>query len=51
MADGVRWRAARDDPDWEIKDGLSDEILFGRLKRGGNVIVDLADDKLIFKYS
>ncbi len=35
----------------EIKDGLSDEILFGRLKRGGNVIVDLADDKLIFKYS
>ena len=35
----------------EIKDGLSDEILFGRLKRGGNVIVDLADDRLIFKYS
>ncbi len=35
----------------EIKDGLSDEILFGRLKRGGNIIVDLADDKLIFKYS
>ena len=35
----------------EIKDGLSDEILFGRLKRGGNVIVDLADDKLIFKYT
>ena len=35
----------------EIKDGLSDEILFGRLKRGGKVIVDLADDRLIFKYS
>ncbi len=34
----------------EIKDGLSDEILFGRLKRGGVVTVDLADDKLTFNY-
>jgi ATP-dependent Clp protease ATP-binding subunit ClpA len=35
----------------EIKDALSDEILFGGLKRGGPVSVDLADDKLIFNYS
>ncbi len=35
----------------EIKDALSDEILFGGLKGGGIVSVDLADDKLTFSYS
>jgi len=35
----------------EIKDALSDEILFGKLKSGGVVSVDLADDKLTFDYS
>ena len=35
----------------EIKDALSDEILFGGLKSGGIVTVDLADDKLTFEYS
>ncbi len=32
----------------EIKTKLSDEILFGRLKNGGNVIIDY-DDKLSFR--
>jgi ATP-dependent Clp protease ATP-binding subunit ClpA len=34
----------------EIKDALSDKILFGKLKSGGVVSVDLADDKLTFDY-
>ena len=34
----------------EIKDGLSDEILFGRMQKGGEVGVDLKDDKLVFNY-
>ena len=34
----------------EIKDALSDEILFGRMQKGGEVRVDLKDDKLVFKY-
>ncbi len=32
----------------EIKDGLSDEILFGRLSRGGSITVGLEEDKLVF---
>jgi ATP-dependent Clp protease ATP-binding subunit ClpA len=32
----------------EIKDVLSDQILFGRLEKGGEVLVGLEDDKLIF---
>jgi len=35
----------------EIKDNLSDEILFGRLVKGGEVLVDLENDKLTFSYS
>ncbi|MGD8835727.1 MAG: ATP-dependent Clp protease ATP-binding subunit ClpA [Desulfobacteraceae bacterium] len=34
----------------EIKDALADEILFGRLVKGGKVDIDLADDKLTFAY-
>jgi ATP-dependent Clp protease ATP-binding subunit ClpA len=34
----------------EIKDALSDEILFGRLVTGGTVFVDTADDQLRFDY-
>jgi ATP-dependent Clp protease ATP-binding subunit ClpA len=34
----------------EIKDALSDEILFGRMQKGGEVSVDLEDDELIFNY-
>ncbi len=34
----------------EIKDALADEILFGRLVKGGKVKVDLKDDKLIFEF-
>jgi ATP-dependent Clp protease ATP-binding subunit ClpA len=34
----------------EIKDILADEILFGRLAKGGKVSIGLADDKLTFKY-
>jgi len=32
----------------EIKDVLSDQILFGRLEKGGKIIVGLENDKLIF---
>jgi len=35
----------------EIKDILSEEILFGRLVKGGEVFVDLKNDKLTFSYS
>ena len=35
----------------EIKDILSEEILFGRLFKGGNVQIDLDDNKLSFDYS
>jgi ATP-dependent Clp protease ATP-binding subunit ClpA len=35
----------------EIKDPLSDELLFGNLKKGGQVIVDLDSDKLSFQIS
>jgi ATP-dependent Clp protease ATP-binding subunit ClpA len=34
----------------EIKNNLSDEILFGRLQKGGAVSLDIADDKLIFRF-
>ena len=34
----------------EIKDALSDEILFGRMQKGGGVGIDLKDDKLVFNY-
>ena len=34
----------------EIKDALADEILFGKLVKGGKVKVDLKDDKLTFEY-
>jgi ATP-dependent Clp protease ATP-binding subunit ClpA len=35
----------------EIKDALSDEILFGKLKSGGVISVILKDEKLTFEYS
>ncbi len=35
----------------EIKDVLSDEVLFGRLKKGGNVSIGLKEEKLIFEYA
>ncbi len=35
----------------EIKDTLSDEILFDKLEKGGTVFVDLAKDKLTFRYN
>jgi ATP-dependent Clp protease ATP-binding subunit ClpA len=34
----------------EIKDKLSDEILFGQLNNGGHVSLDLADDQLTFHF-
>jgi ATP-dependent Clp protease ATP-binding subunit ClpA len=34
----------------EIKDALSDEILFGRLSKGGSVHLDMADERLTFEY-
>jgi len=35
----------------EIKDVLSEEVLFGRLRKGGKVSITLAEDKLSFAYS
>lgn len=35
----------------EIKDILTNEILFGCLEKGGEVFVDLEDEKLIFDFS
>jgi len=32
----------------EIKDTLSDEILFGRLVKGGEVFINVVNDKLTF---
>ena len=34
----------------EIKDALSEEILFGRLKKGGSVKAHFKDGKIIFEY-
>ncbi len=34
----------------EIKDALSEELLFGRLKKGGSLTVDLKKGKLDFRY-
>jgi ATP-dependent Clp protease ATP-binding subunit ClpA len=34
----------------DIKDQLADEILFGRLHKGGSVTVDIKDDNLAFSY-
>ncbi|GBD98377.1 ATP-dependent Clp protease ATP-binding subunit ClpA [bacterium BMS3Abin07] len=34
----------------DIKDVLSEEILFGKLKKGGMVHIDLREDRLIFEY-
>lgn len=35
----------------EIKDHLSEELLFGKLKNGGKIMIDLKEDKLNFTYS
>ena len=35
----------------EVKTPLTDEILFGKLTNGGEVFIDLVDDKITFKYS
>ena len=32
----------------EVRDRLTDEILFGRLEHGGTVTIDLEDDRLVF---
>ena len=34
----------------EIKDPLTDEILFGKLEKGGEVFLGTEDDKLMFDY-
>jgi len=35
----------------EIETQLSDELLFGKLAKGGRVVVSLADDALVFAYT
>ncbi len=34
----------------EIKDAISDEVLFGRLAKGGKVVIGLRNDQLSFSY-
>jgi ATP-dependent Clp protease ATP-binding subunit ClpA len=34
----------------EVRDPLTDEILFGKLEHGGTVTIGVADDKLMFSY-
>ena len=34
----------------EVRDPLTDEILFGQLEQGGTVTIGLADGKLTFDY-
>jgi ATP-dependent Clp protease ATP-binding subunit ClpA len=35
----------------EIKDALSDEIIFGELSEGGVVNIDISDEKFVFEYT
>jgi len=62
LSDAARgWLAVRGyDPDFgarpmarliqtELKDRLADELLFGSLRKGGRIRVDLADDRLVFQ--
>ena len=35
----------------EVKDRLSDEILFGILEKGGKVLVDVKEGKIAFSYA
>jgi ATP-dependent Clp protease ATP-binding subunit ClpA len=35
----------------ELEDRLSDELLFGRLARGGKVTADRGDDALVFRFA
>jgi ATP-dependent Clp protease ATP-binding subunit ClpA len=35
----------------ELEDKLSDELLFGRLARGGKVTADRGDDALVFRFA
>jgi ATP-dependent Clp protease ATP-binding subunit ClpA len=35
----------------EIKDILADEILFGKLEKGGAVFIDVESDELAFNYT
>jgi ATP-dependent Clp protease ATP-binding subunit ClpA len=34
----------------EVRDPLTDELLFGKLEHGGTVVIAVADDKLAFEY-
>jgi ATP-dependent Clp protease ATP-binding subunit ClpA len=35
----------------EIKDALTDEMLFGKLKKGGSVFIEISGDKPLFKFT
>ena len=35
----------------EVKAKIADEILFGRLEKGGKVVIDAADGELSFSYT
>jgi ATP-dependent Clp protease ATP-binding subunit ClpA len=35
----------------EVKDKITDEVLFGKLVKGGKVVIGLRNDQLSFRYS
>ena len=35
----------------KIKDVLADEILFGKLEKGGSVVLDMQEEELVFEYN
>jgi ATP-dependent Clp protease ATP-binding subunit ClpA len=35
----------------DVRDRLTDEILFGRLEQGGTVTIGIADGKLTFEFA
>ncbi len=37
--------------DQKIKKALAEEVLFGKLEKGGSVDISLKDDKLAFSYT
>jgi ATP-dependent Clp protease ATP-binding subunit ClpA len=34
----------------EVKDPLADEMLFGKLAKGGEVIVDVTEGRIVFEF-
>ena len=47
---GDRWDPPRRERRFpELKDRLTDDVLFGQLAKGGKVVVDVGEDRLVFR--